>query len=161
LEKGLGSSRALSLVAVFLACIGIYGLMSHAVLHRTNEIGVRMALGAQQGQVLSLIMRQGLVLAAAGVAAGIALAVVLPRFLATLLFGVQPLDAVTFVCVALLLMLISLAACYLPRTTRDARRSDRRPALRIDGRCTQRVAGSVALSRSPAGSKCPGSLDYS
>lgn len=88
--------------------------MSYAVLHRTNEIGVRMALGAQQGQVLSLIMRQGLVLAAAGVAAGIALAVVLTRFLATLLFGVQPLDAVTFVCVALLLMLISLAACYLP-----------------------------------------------
>jgi putative ABC transport system permease protein len=104
--------------------------MSYTVLHRTNEIGVRMALGAQQGQVLLLIMRQGLVLAAAGVAAGIALAVVLTRFLATLLFGVQPLDAVTFVCVALLLMLISLAACYLP--ARRATRVDPIAALRYE-----------------------------
>jgi predicted permease len=123
-------SSFFSLVAVFLACIGIYGLLSYAVLHRTNEIGVRMALGAQQGQVLSLIMRQGLVLAAAGVAAGMALALVLTRFLATLLFGVQPLDPVTFVCVALLLMLISLAACYLP--ARRATRVDPIAALRYE-----------------------------
>jgi len=67
-------SSFFSLVAVFLACIGIYGLMSYDVLHRTNEIGIRVALGAQQSQVLTLILRQGLVLAIAGVAIGTAMA---------------------------------------------------------------------------------------
>ena len=85
-----------------------------AVLHRTSEIDVRTALGAQRMQVLGLILRQGLVLAIAGVAVGIALAFALTRFLASVLFGVQPFDPLTFVCVALLLLLIALAACYLP-----------------------------------------------
>src|SRR5260370_38109525 len=79
--------------------MGIYGLMSYAVVHRTNEIGIRMALGAQQGQVLRLIMRQGFLLAAAGVAAGVALAVVLMGFLGGLLFAVRPVDPVTVACV--------------------------------------------------------------
>jgi predicted permease len=119
-----------SFVAVLLACIGIYGLMSYAVLHRTSEIGIRMALGAQQIQVLGLILRQGLTLAIAGVAVGIALAFALTRFLASLLFGVQPFDPLTFVCVALLLLLIALAACYLP--ARRATRVDPITALHYE-----------------------------
>jgi putative ABC transport system permease protein len=88
--------------------------MSYAVLQRTNEIGIRLALGAQRGQILALIMRQGLALAAAGVVLGIALAYLLTRFLASLLFGVQPFDPATFILVALLLTLIALAACCMP-----------------------------------------------
>ena len=123
-------SSVFSLVAVFLACMGIYGLMSYAVVHRTNEIGIRMALGAQQAQVLRLIMRQGFFLAAAGVVVGVALAFVFMRFLGSLLFGVRPVDPVTFVCVALLLMLVSLLACYLP--ARRAMRVDPVVALRYE-----------------------------
>jgi len=123
-------SSFFSLVAVFLACIGIYGLMSYAVVHRTNEIGIRVALGAQPGQVLRLIMRQGLVLAAAGVAVGIALAFIFTRLLRSLLFGVQPFDPVTFIGVAFLLTLIALAACYLP--ARRAMRVDPVVALRYE-----------------------------
>jgi ABC-type antimicrobial peptide transport system permease subunit len=110
--------------------MGIYGLMSYAVVHRTNEIGIRMALGAQQGQVLRLIMRQGFLSAAAGVAAGVALALVLMRFLESLLFAVRPVDPVTFACVAFLLMLVSLVACYLP--ARRAMRVDPVVALRYE-----------------------------
>jgi len=123
-------SSFFGLVAVFLACIGIYGLMSYAVVHRTNEIGIRVALGAQQGQVLRLIMRQGLVLAASGVAVGIALALIFTRLLRSLLFGVQPFDPVTFIGVAFLLTLIALAACYLP--ARRAMRVDPVVALRYE-----------------------------
>jgi len=107
-------SSFFSLVAVFLACIGIYGVMSYAVLQRTNEIGIRLALGAQRGQILALIMRQGFALAAAGVVLGIALAYLLTRFLASLLFGVQPFDPATYILVALLLTLIALVACCMP-----------------------------------------------
>jgi putative ABC transport system permease protein len=104
--------------------------MSYAVVHRTNEIGIRVTLGAQQGQVLRLIMLQGFALAAVGVAVGIALAFIFTRFLASLLFGVQPFDPVTFVCVAFLLTFIALAACYLP--ARRAMRVDPMVALRYE-----------------------------
>ena len=123
-------SSVFSIVAVFLACMGIYGLMSYSVVHRRNEIGIRMALGAQQGQVLRVILRQGFLLAAAGVAVGVALAFVLTRFLGSLLFDVRPVDSVTFVCVACLLMLVSLSACYLP--ARRAMRVDPFVALRYE-----------------------------
>ena len=123
-------SSVFSIVAVFLACMGIYGLMSYSVVHRRNEIGIRMALGAQQGQVLRLILRQGFLLAAAGVAVGVALAFMLTRFLGSLLFDVRPVDPVTFVCVACLWMLVSLAACYLP--ARRAMRVDPVVALRYE-----------------------------
>jgi len=123
-------SSVFSIVAVFLACMGIYGLMSYSVVHRRNEIGIRMALGAQRGQVLRLILRQGLLLAAAGVAVGVALAFMLTRFLGSLLFDVRPVDPVTFVCVACLWMLVSLAACYLP--ARRAMRVDPVVALRYE-----------------------------
>jgi ABC-type antimicrobial peptide transport system permease subunit len=104
--------------------------MSYAVAHRTNEIGIRMALGAQQKQVLGLIMRQGFVLAVAGVAVGLALAFLLTRFLTSLLFGVQPFDPVTFACVAFLLTFIALAASYLP--ARRAMRVDPIVTLRYE-----------------------------
>jgi len=104
--------------------------MSYAVVHRTNEIGIRVALGAQQGQVLRLIMRQGFVLAVGGVAVGLALAFLFTRFLSSLLFGVQPFDPVTFVSVAFLLTLIALAACYLP--ARRATHVDPMVALRYE-----------------------------
>ena len=123
-------SSVFSIVAVFLACMGIYGLMSYSVVHQRNEIGIRMALGAQQGQVLRLILRQGFLLAAAGVAVGVALAFMLTRFLGSLLFDVRPVDPVTFVCVACLLMLVSLSACYLP--ARRAMRVDPVVALRYE-----------------------------
>ena len=119
-----------SLAAVFLACMGIYGLMSYAVAHRTNEIGIRVALGAQRGQVLGLIMRQGFILVAAGVAMGIVLAFVFTRMLASLLFGVQPFDPDTFAGVSFLLMVIALAASYLP--ARRAMRVDPIVALRYE-----------------------------
>jgi len=119
-----------SLVALFLACMGIYGLMSYAVVHRTNEIGIRAAFGAQPGQILRLILRQGFVLAAFGVAVGIGLAFLVTRFLGSLLFGVQPLDPATFVGVALLLALTALAACYIP--ARRATRVDPLAALRYE-----------------------------
>jgi ABC-type antimicrobial peptide transport system permease subunit len=123
-------SSCFSLVAVFLACIGIYGLMSYAVVHRTNEIGIRAAFGAQQGQILRLILRQGFVLAALGVAVGISLAFTVTRFLTSLLFGVRPFDPLTFICVALLLTLVALAACYIP--ARRATRVDPLVALRYE-----------------------------
>jgi predicted permease len=107
-------STVFGLVAVLLACIGIYGLMSHAVLHRTHEIGIRMALGARRRQILTLIIHEGFVLAVAGLVLGIGLGVLCTRFLRSLLFGVEPVDPATFVGVALLLTLVSLVACYIP-----------------------------------------------
>jgi predicted permease len=123
-------SGSFSLAALFLACMGIYGLMSYAVVHRTSEIGIRVALGAQRGQVLGLIMRQGFTLVAAGVAVGIVLAYVFTKMLASLLFGVQPCDPATFAGVSFLLTLTALTASYLP--ARRAMRVDPMVALRYE-----------------------------
>jgi putative ABC transport system permease protein len=100
--------------ALLLAAIGIYGLISYSVEQRTQEIGVRMALGAGKSDVLGLIFGHGMKLAAAGVALGLALAFALTRVLSSLLFGVKALDPVTFGAVALLLLLIALAATWFP-----------------------------------------------
>jgi predicted permease len=123
-------STAFGLVAVLLACIGIYGLMSHSVLHRTREIGVRMALGARHGQILGLIMKEGSVLAGLGVAVGIGLALIFTRFLGSLLFGIEPVDPLTFLCVALLLCAVALTATCVP--ARRATRVDPMVALRYE-----------------------------
>jgi predicted permease len=106
--------------ALFLAAIGIYGVLSYSVSQRSQEIGVRMALGADRGNVLSLILGQGVWLAAVGVALGVALAFALSRFVRSLLFGVEATDPSTYILVAAFLTAIALLACLIPalRATR-------------------------------------------
>jgi putative ABC transport system permease protein len=109
-----------SAIALFLAAIGIYGVLSYFVVQRRQEIGVRMALGAQRSNVLGLILRQGAQLIAIGVAVGIAGAFFAARALTTLLFGVKPTDLPTFLSVAALLAVLGMVACAVPalRATR-------------------------------------------
>jgi len=101
-------------VALMLAAVGIYGLMSYSVSQRTHEIGIRMALGAKREGVLRLVLRQALLLAAAGVALGIGGALTLTRFLSSLLFGVSSKDPLTFVAVSLLLAGVATSASFIP-----------------------------------------------
>jgi putative ABC transport system permease protein len=103
-------------LALLLAAVGIYGVMSYTVSQRTQEIGVRMALGAQIGNVRGMILAESLKLTLAGVAIGLAGAFAVARFLSSLVFGVGTYDAGTFFCVALLLVAVALAASWIPAT---------------------------------------------
>jgi putative ABC transport system permease protein len=101
-------------MALLLAAIGIYGLMAYTVEQRTQEIGIRLALGAASGQVRNMVMRQGMALALAGVAAGLAAAWALAKVIESLLFGVKARDPLVFIAVPLLLALVALFAVWLP-----------------------------------------------
>lgn len=118
------------LLALALVAIGIYGVMSYAVSKRTREIGIRMALGAQHGDVLKLIIRQGLTLTVIGMAIGAAAALALTQSMKALLFGVSATDPFTFIGVGLVLAGVSFLACYLP--ARRAARVDPMVALRCE-----------------------------
>src|ERR1700680_979176 len=108
--------------ALALAAVGIYGVVAFSVTRRTQEIGIRMALGGQRGDVLCLVLGEGARLAALGVAIGIAASMAITRLMSTLLFGISATDPLTFVGVAVLLSLVALLASYIP-----ARR-----AMRVD-----------------------------
>ena len=123
-------SSFFGLLALALACVGLYGLLAYEVTRRTREIGIRTALGAQQGDVLRIVVGQGLALAALGAALGIAVAAGVTRYIQSFLYGVRPTDPGTFAGVGIVLAMVALAACYLP--ARRAMKVDPMVALRYE-----------------------------
>ena len=125
-----GVSSLFGVLAMLLACVGLYGVMSYAVARRTNEIGIRMALGARRSDVLGLVVGSGFKLTLIGVALGIAAGLPLARFLASLPIGVKPVDPLTFLVVSLILTAVALIASYIP--ARRASKVDPMVALRYE-----------------------------
>jgi len=119
-----------SVLASLIACVGLYGTMAYSVARRTNEIGIRMALGAERGDVLSLVVKHGIGLTGAGVLLGLIGAVGLTRFLKSLLYGVQPIDWGTFLIASAILSATALLASYIP--ARRAAKVDPMVALRYE-----------------------------
>jgi putative ABC transport system permease protein len=119
-----------SVVALAIATVGIYGVVSYSVARRTKEFGLRMVLGAQTGDVLGLVMKQGAIMVIVGLLAGLVTAFALTRLMASLLFSVAPTDAATFASVTAVLAVVALAACYIP--ARRATRVDPMQTLRYE-----------------------------
>ena len=117
-----------AVLALLLASIGLYAVMAYIVRQRTREFGIRIAVGATGGEVVSMTIREGMLLVTAGIAIGLILARVLTSALETLLFGISDTDAPTFIGVAVILSVVALSACYLP--ARRASRVDPVAALR-------------------------------
>jgi putative ABC transport system permease protein len=117
-------------IALVLAAAGIYGIMAHSVTQRTQEIGLRMALGAQLRDVMKMVLRSGMSLALLGIVIGLAGAFGLTRLMSKLLFGVTPTDAFTFASVAAILFVVAFLACYIP--ARRATKVDPSIALRYE-----------------------------
>jgi len=136
-SNSMGPQRLISVLTGFfgivglaLACVGLYGIMAYNVARRTHELGVRMALGAQKGEILKMIMGRGLRLTLIGLAIGAAGALALTRLMTNLLYGVRPSDPLTFIAVSLLLAIVALLACYIP--ARRAMKVDPMVALRYE-----------------------------
>jgi putative ABC transport system permease protein len=136
-DQSLGRPRALTqlttllgLLALLMASIGLYGTMSHAVVQRTKEIGIRMALGAERLSVLRLVLREGLLLTLGGISGGLVLGAALTRLLSSQLYGLSATDPLTFVTVSLLLAGVALLASYIP--ARRAMRVDPMVALKYE-----------------------------
>jgi len=117
-------------LAMLLAALGIFGVMAYAVAQRTNELGLRIALGAQPGNIMALVLKQGLKLAALGVLLGLIGAVSMTRWLVSLLYDVSATDPLTFVLIALLPMIVATLACWIP--ARRATRVNPLVALRYE-----------------------------
>jgi putative ABC transport system permease protein len=127
-KMGVGLLSVFGLLALGLASVGLYGIMAYSVNRRTREIGLRMALGAEQKSVLLLILREGMSLVLAGVTIGLVAALVLARMLSSMLYGVSASDPISVAGAACVLSVVALVACYLP--ARSASRLDPLMALR-------------------------------
>jgi putative ABC transport system permease protein len=129
-EIGASLAGALGLLGLTLAIVGVYGVMSYAVSQRTQEIGIRIALGAQRRDILRMIGRQGAVIVASGLTVGLLTALAVGRMVSDFLVGIRPGDPITYVGVSILLAAVACVATYIP--TRRATKVDPMVALRYE-----------------------------